>query len=304
MRPVSVRYLALLAGVFFCSTSVIFIRWSETGPIWLSAWRLLAATVLLWPFFSKARRDHPGRFDRRILKRTVWPAVLLAAHFIAWIAGARLTLAANASIIVNLVPAVMPFLLFWLATERVSRWEIVGSGLALSGVMVLGVVDYRLDPVLFKGDLICFLAMLFYAVYLVFARLNRDFASIWFYLVPVYGLAGLICLVVAIFNTLGRTLFFAVSGVGWQVTQWEWEIMMALGLAIIPTIMGHSLLNWSLQHLRGQTVSLVNLGQFISAGLLGYLLLGDIPDPLFVPVSALLVCGAALAIWGNRHDSA
>jgi hypothetical protein len=41
--------LILIFGVFCCSTSVLFIKGSETDPTWLSAYRLLLGGVLLLP---------------------------------------------------------------------------------------------------------------------------------------------------------------------------------------------------------------------------------------------------------------
>jgi len=45
------------------------------------------------------------------------------------------------------------------------------------------------------------------------------------------------------------------------IRQW----LMLIGLGIIPTVMGHSVLNHCMHLLRGQTVSIFNLGQFVFA---------------------------------------
>ena len=57
---------------------------------------------------------------------------MLAAHFITWAYGARMTLTAQASLIVNLAPVAIPFFLHWLLRERINCREILGTGLALS----------------------------------------------------------------------------------------------------------------------------------------------------------------------------
>ncbi|MDX2111387.1 MAG: DMT family transporter [Verrucomicrobiota bacterium] len=282
-------YLTLVLGIFACATSVIFIRKSTTDAILLSAARLLLAALFLLPVFWRDIKKHAGFTLKELLLRAAWPAVLLGIHFISWIMGARLTLAANASIIVNMVPAVSPLLLLLLTREIVNRREAAGTIIALIGVVLLAFEDYHLSRDFFRGDIICFLSMLFYASYLVMARRNRAMPSIWLYVVPLYAMAGFLCLVIyaAGLRMPSKTVFTNTPIV-------EWGII--LGLTLVPTIIGHSIMNWSFKHLRGQTVSICNQGQFIFAGALGLGLLGDVPGTLFYVASVLLVGGAILSM--------
>ena len=100
----------MFLGVFACSTSVILIKKSALDPALLSALRLLLAAFLLSPLFLHARAQHRERWQPRDALKSVLPALALAAHFISWVSGARATLAANASLIVNMVPLVIAVL--------------------------------------------------------------------------------------------------------------------------------------------------------------------------------------------------
>src|SRR5690554_3403676 len=104
------EFMLLLFGVFCLATSVFFIRLADMQPITLSAFRLLVATIFLLPVFLRDYRRHKEQVTRKTLLASVWPAVMLYFHFISWLTGARLTPAVNASLIVNLVPLVMPAL--------------------------------------------------------------------------------------------------------------------------------------------------------------------------------------------------
>ena len=126
--------------------------------------------------------------------------------------------------------------------------------------------------------------MLLFALYLALGRRNRDFPSIWLYVIPVYAQASLVCLVVA----LPRMHTFAAGSLR------EWALMAAL--AAIPTVCGHSLLNAAMRRIRGQIVSLCNVSQFVFAGILGYLLFGEIPKALFYAASAIVVAGVAIVV--------
>lgn len=286
-------YLVLIFGVFCCSTSVIFIKIGQTDPIALSAYRTLLGGILLIPFILRARSGDRPAFGK-LLKRAAPPAFFLGIHFISWIMGARLTPSANASLIVNMVPVVMPVLLLLVLKERITLPEGMGTLVAILGVVLLGLGDFSLSPEYALGDAICFLSMLFYAIYLIFGRKNRDLPSIYLYVVPVYIMAGLLCLGIAIGRELGG------ADVIWIGPDLKMELISILGLAIVPTVLGHSIINWALRSIRGQAVVIINLAQFIFAGIMGYFLLSEVPHAVFYLSSLLVIAGAVIVIRKSR----
>lgn len=64
------------------------------------------------------------------------------------------------------------------------------------------------------------------------------------------------------------------------------------GLAVIPTILGHSILNYSLKHFRGQVVSIINGLQFVFAAVMAYLIFAEAPHLVFYPTALLIAIGA------------
>jgi drug/metabolite transporter (DMT)-like permease len=278
------RYLLLFLGVVACSTSAILIRMSATAPLVLSAFRLAIAVVLLAPVFLLELRRHPGAFTRDLLRRTHLPALVLALHLVSWTVGARMTAVAQASLIVNLVPIAVPFFLFWLARERINRAEVIGTLLAVVGLVALTVRDSAAGGGSPAGNAVCFLSMLLFALYLALGRRNRDFPSVWLYVIPVYAQAALVCLVAALPQI--PTFDFGSRR----------EIGLMLALAAIPTVCGHSLLNLAMRAIRGQIVSLCNVSQFIFAGAMGYVLFGEVPRMLFYATSAVVVAGVTIVV--------
>jgi len=270
----------LLFGVYCCSTAVIFIKLSETHPVVVAAGRLLLAAALLSPVWLRSLRKHGQSWREAHLGRTIVPGILLGIHFITWILGARMTGAANASLIVNMVPLAMPFL----ARDGITRNEIIGTVIGMAGIIFLGTADLHIGWDTFLGDIICFASMLFFASYLAISRRSRDVADIWIFIVPVYAVAGLFCLAV--------TPFF-VNPIQAYST---WEILMIAGLAVVPTILGHSSLLYCMKHLRSQVVAIGTLGQFIFAGIMAFFMLSEIPGWPFYLASALLLTGAIIAI--------
>lgn len=284
-------YGALLFGVFACSTSVIFLKASATHPVLLAGLRVAIASLLLAPLAWRDYRRHREKVTPVHWRCTTLPALVLAAHFVSWNFGARTTLAAQATLIVNLVPIAMPFFLWFVVREKINRIEVVGTGLAIAGVLVLGIKDAFVPGGNVWGSVTCFGSMLLFAWYLALGRRNRDAPTIWLYVVPVYAQCAVFALVAAI--PWWRT--FAVT------SSREWTLIAALG--IVPTIVGHSLLNASLRRVRGQIVGLCNVAQFVFAGVMAFLVFGEQPALVFYTASALVVTGIATVILGGSTNT-
>ena len=86
-----------------------------------------------------------------------------------------------------------------------------------------------------------------------------------------------------------------------DVPGWVLITLMTAGLVIGPTVIGHSLMNRAMTRLPPQTVSLFNLTQFISAGILGFLVFGELPAPAFAIASVLIVAGVAIPVLSRRR---
>ena len=276
--------VVLLAGIVAASTSVLFIKASTINPVLLASYRLIAATIFLLPLFVRDVRRHHAVWSRRDVLTSILPGIILGLHFITWITGARLTPAANASLIVCLVPLVTPFLLAAIVHEKLTRPEIIATCIALSGVLWLGYADYTINISYVRGDSICFGSMLLFALYLVLARRNRHVASVWLYVVPLYAIAGVFCFICALFVTSPITTYTGL------------DIIAIFGLALIPTVLGHSSLNYAMKFFRGQVVSVLAMGEFIVASVLAWFIFKEVPHISFYITSLAVIISAAIIL--------
>lgn len=275
----------LVFAVFSMSTAIIFLKLSKISPASVSGFRLLGAALVLTPVFFRKAIEHGGAFSFRELRRCMLPGAALALHFISWVVGLRLTFSANATLAVTMVPVVLPFFLYFLLGERILRAEVLGTVVATAGIAVMSAGDYEVGPETFKGDFICMLSMLLLAAYYALGRLHMPrFPSTWLYVVPMYYIAGAICLAGAV--VLDSKIVWP-SGL-----EWVW----VGGLVLVPTVIGHSGLNWALKRLRGQVVGILGQTQFIFAGLLAFWIFGETPPAMFYLAGILVVVGSVVAL--------
>lgn len=250
----------------------------------LASWRVLLAALILAPAYYIARRRYGDASFPDVIKRSLLPGLILSIHFIAWVVGARLTPGANATLIVNLMPLVMPFFMYFLYQEKLQKRELFATGLAMAGLVILSISDVQISREHFTGDVLCLISMVLFAAYLALARTNLESVpSVWLYIVPMYAVAGVTSLAIA-------------AATGPVVPTFDWyNLLMVFLLAAVSTVIGHTALNFAMQKLRGQTVTLMNMLQFVVAGYAGYVMYQEIPTPLFYVASAFIVTGLLIA---------
>src|SRR5271157_737665 len=272
------RMLLLLFGVFCGSTAIIMIKASNEQPLLVASYRLLIAALLLSPFFFRDLQIFRASYGWKQLSWSIVPAVILAVNFMTWVVGGRMTQVASASLISNLTPVAMPFFVWAIYKERITRLEVVGTIFTLAGLGVLAGASVSLSQTNFIGDLICLVSMLSFAAYLALGRKNGSQISLWLYMVPLYFIAGLICLICA--------LPFVNPIKSYTLP----NVLYMIGLGLIPTVFGHTILNYSMKFFRGQVVSVSNLSQPIFSSLLGFLVFGERPQKvLYIAASFILV---------------
>ena len=287
----------LLIGVFACSTAPIMIKVTHTPPVLMAGLRMLVAAVVLAPLFFRDLARSGGTFNRRDLRCTLLPGAMLALHFISWITGARLTDPVNCSLIVNMVPIAMPFFMFFMIGEKITRAELAGTVLAMGGLALLAAADFNVSGEHFQGDMLSLVSMVFLCYYLALSRKHRNVGSIWLYLVPLYSVGAALCL-------LAAAVLPAAGALSDQAVTWDiftpTEVLLILALGIVPTVVGHSTLNYCMRCMRGQVVSILSLFQFVFVGIMQIVLLDTLPVWALYPACALLITGAVIVLRHHR----
>jgi drug/metabolite transporter (DMT)-like permease len=213
--------------------------------------------------------------------------LVLAAHFSLWIASLERTSVASSVVLVTAHPVLVGLVGHFMMNERLSRLNAVGIAVGLAGVVVLTRGDAGAGTETLIGDLLAFLGGVAAGVYILGGRQTRKRISLVTYAFLVYGSCSVFLLVAVVVT--GTEL------VGLGGGEWFLFLLMALG----PSILGHTMYNWTLRHVPASVVSVSLLGEPVGSSLLAFLLLSEAPPELAVVGGAVILVGIVLASWGT-----
>ena len=287
-RPTALMvYAGLALGVSAVSSAAVLIRLADAPALTIAAYRLVLASIVVVPI---------GLFTDwsalRLLTLKQWglaavSAACLAAHFAFWITSLEHTSVASSVIIVTANPILVAIGARLLLREAASPSVMVGIGMALLGGLVITVGDWDLGDRRLYGDFLAFLGAVAVAGYYIAGRSLRERLSLFGYIAPVYGGAAVILLVVVM-----------VTGTAMSGFSLETYGYLAL-VGVLPQLVGHSSLNWSLGYLPATLVATAVMAEPVGATLLAWVVLDETPPVATVAGGALVLSGVHVALRGR-----
>ncbi|MFQ5896387.1 MAG: DMT family transporter, partial [Nitrospinota bacterium] len=272
----------LLGGVFALSWASILIRLCEAPPLVIALYRMGLATLLLAPGFAWAR----GRRGLA-LAWSFGPGLLLAGlflglHFALWVSSLFHTSVASSVFFVTTHPLWVAFAARWLFGEKVGRPLIFAVGLTTVGGAVTAWGDWGESGSRLYGNGLALGGALMMAGYLLVGRRLRPKVALFPYGFFAYGGAALV-------------LFLLTAWQGLSLAPYPGQTFLFLFLlALGPTLLGHSALNWALRHLASPAVALAVVGEPVLASLLAWGVLGEGLTPARALGGGLMAAGVAL----------
>jgi drug/metabolite transporter (DMT)-like permease len=267
--------------VLSVSWAAIFIKLAAAPPLTAAAWRLTFASV---PLAAWVRVRHWKELQG--LERGQWllllgSGVALAFHFGTWVCSLDFTSVASSVALVTTTP-------IWVSLyERPPRRTLFGMAVAMAGTLVIAGTDYALDARALWGDALALAGALCGAAYLTLGKKVRAKLGVAQYVGVVYPVAALCAVFGALFSHSPLT----------GLTQQQWLYLVLL--AAVPQLLGHSLLNWALEHVSAALVAIAILGEPIFSTLLAIPILHQVPGPSRVLGAAVVLCGVGLAAWSE-----
>jgi drug/metabolite transporter (DMT)-like permease len=271
----------LATAVVAVSFGAPLARLAVAAPLAVAAWRMVLAAAIIVPFaWRRGGLALPaGRGGAVALA-----GVLLGLHFGLWIPSLWLTSVSASVVLVETAPLWVLLASPHFLGVPIRPRNVVSFALAIAGVTVIARGDLELSLRALVGDALALGGAVACAGYLVVGKRLRGTMPLERYLAVVYGGAA-------------ATLVAALALL--RIPPWPADAMAwlcLLGLAVVPTLTGHTLLNWALAHLEAYRVNLVMLLEPVLATAWAWLFLAQAPPIHVLPGGALVLAALALEL--------
>ena len=261
--------LAVLGvGILAISTAAPLIKLvPDVPPLVVAAFRLGIAALILTPLSLVRLRTAGGSLAVPDLWAVGAAGLCLALHFAAWIASLRYTSVASSVALVTMNPLLLAIAGYLIWRERLVRRQWWGIGLALLGSLCIGWNDFhQAGPAVASalyGDVLAVGGAVMVSAYLLCGRLARPRLGLRVYVGLVYGCAAVI--------VLAGCFIFQLPLLGYAPRAY----LVLVLLALIPQVLGHTILNWALAYMSPTLVALAILGEPLGAALLAWIFLNE-----------------------------
>jgi drug/metabolite transporter (DMT)-like permease len=284
--------LALGTAVAAISSAALFILYADpVPPLWIAVGRVLVTGLAIAAVApGSLRRVARACRARPHAVRLLLAAALLAVHFAAWITSLSMTSVLRSVTLVTTQPLFAGLMGYFIGDR--APWRLyLGSLVAIvgTGVMVSG--GEGLQSGRWVGDALALLGAVAAAGYFVVGRSVRMHLELrgWFALLHL--LAGSLL--------VGLALSLGISPVVPGLAPFNLWAIVVLGL--VPGVIGHGLLNWSVRRVPVHVVSLVVLLEPVGAAALAAVFADRPIVPREAAGAAIVLGGIALGLLASSR---
>lgn len=303
--------LGLTAAIISISTASILIRFAQVSlsSLTIATSRLVLSSIILFPIFLwKYSFEVKKKLEPKMILLIFISGVFLAFHFASWITSLEMTRITSSVVLVTTTPIWVAILSKWFLGESVERNVWIGLCIAFAGIFLITARSSNNLPALqtnminpdsslgnkmvFTGNLLALTGAFCAAGYVITGKIARRHITTGSYVFLVYTVAGLMLFIISLI--LGQLMFRI------ELRDWTWLVLLAL----VPQVIGHSLINWALGVLPATYVSISLLGEPIGSSMLAYLFLGEIPALNEIIGAIIVLSGIVIAsLPGKKNRS-
>ena len=286
-----IPYTAILIGVISLSLSAIFVRLIEEAPAAISAtYRLLLASLVLAPYVLIKKREELKKLQKREVMLAIFSGICLAIHFALWFESLSYTSVASSVVLVTLQPVFAFIGTYLFFKERFSSATVISMIITIFGSFVIVIGDLQIADHSFYGDMLALAAALFITIYFLVGQQIRAKTSVTTYTFIAYSFGALFLLI--------YSLSKGFSLVHYPTNDWIFFIL----LAIIPTIFGLNLLNWTLKWFSTSLISMAIVLEPIGASIFAYILFKEVITWSQWLGGSIIIFGLFLFITSTKRE--
>lgn len=177
------------------------------------------------------------RIDRRVMRESMWGGIALGTDVAFFFSAVKLTTIANATVIGALQPVVVGIVAARFFGERIHRRDVILGAVALAGVVLVVLGANGSPQWSLTGDLLAVGAVLSWSGYFVFSKRAESRLRPSEYTVGAALWTGIINIPLAV--AFGQSLAWP------SLDSWIGLLVLAFGAGVL----GHALMNWSIQQI-------------------------------------------------------
>jgi drug/metabolite transporter (DMT)-like permease len=286
------RYSLLFLGVVGLSCAGIFYSLAHAPAMTIVAYRSLFAVLLILPLLafsrSGARAAKQTPIRGRDLALSIVAGALFALDLTLWAVGLHFTSVSSAMLFVSTDPIWIALFGAMFFAEKPKPLAVAGIMVAVAGTVVVAGMDVRLSGSALAGDALALAAALAETWYLLIGRRVRASVDTTRYATIVY-LSCAACT----WLMLAATRYSPAISLH--------DVWLAVALALIVTIMGHTLIQRSLGYMPAAVVAVCILSQPLIAAVLAFIILHQ-SVPLTTAIGGLIaLAGIGLVAYANER---
>lgn len=255
--------IGIIIAIASLASIGVFIHKSEVGPIITGFYRCLFAIPLLLiaeQFSKKSSFVVPNKIDKKtLIILNAIAGVTLAMDICVWNLSFKYTTMAEANLIVNLAPfLILPITIFYFK-EKINKLIIYPLIAAAIGLFLLVFAGKSTANIHILGDLMAFIAAIFYAIFVVVTKISADKGCNMTRYMTVVSIYCAVILLIA--GVITQEKIIPESLHGW---------LILFGLAFISQILGQLMLARSIKKVKLQISSVLLLMQPVFAATYGF----------------------------------
>lgn len=283
-----------MIGGAFAATLIRLTQDAGMPSLVIAGGRLAIAALVLLPLAVRRGRAELPAVTRRSWFFIVGAGLLLAGHFTVFIMALEYTSVLTVLVFAATTPFFAAFIGWFTSGERVQRHVWIGIVLAVGGTVLVALGGASGDPPTraapLLGNLLAFGAAGLVGVYFAFGREARGQLNNVTYSTLVFG-SGALWLLLLGLPLAGQSLL------GYAPEAYLWLV----AVAVVGQLIGHAGWNLALGGFPATVVSLGLLTAPVTGTLVALLILREVPGPLALFGSAVIMGGVAWALVGGRR---
>lgn len=258
------KKLIIILGVVGVSFSAILVRFSNASSLVLVLYRVFFAALLLFPIVLYRFYGEIKALNKKDMFLCMASGIFLGLHFTMYFESLKYTSIAASVVLVDTEVFFVAIAMLLFFKEKISRSGWVGIVLTFIGSIVIALGDISSGTNVIVGDVIALSGAFCMAVYTIIGTICRQKISTTVYTFIVYltSAVTVLCLLL-----ISKTPIIGYDPI---------NLVTALAMAIVCTLLGHSIFSWGLKYEKASFISTVKLLEPVFAAMLGFVIFKEV----------------------------